>query len=265
MIERIRVADDVELAVDVAAPSDLPVFVLSNSIGANFHMWDEVVPLLEGRLRLIRYDTRGHGLSDTGTERLTIETLGRDIVTILDRIGIQKAILCGLSLGGLTAQWLGTSFSERFHGLVLANTAASFPPASMWLDRAKTVRDQGLAPLVAPTLDRWFTRSFRERRPDRIAEIAKMIEGNSAEGYARCCEVLAESDLRESIKNITLPTRVICGEHDPSTPPARGEEIVNLIANADMTTLNAAHVSSIEAPEAFANALLGFVGKLKTT
>lgn len=265
MIERIRVADDVELAADVAAPSNLPVLVLSNSIGANFHMWDEVVPLLAGRLRLIRYDTRGHGLSDTGSGAITLETLGRDIITILDRIGIQKAVLCGLSLGGITAQWLGSAFSERFHGLILANTAANFPPASMWLDRAKAVREQGLAPLVPPSLDRWFTKAFQQRRPERVAEIAEMIKNNSIEGYARCCELLAEADVREAIKSITLPTRVICGEHDPSTPPARGQEIVSLIPNADMKTLNAAHVSSIEAPEAFANAVLSFVDKLKTT
>lgn len=263
MIERIQVAPDATLAVDVAPPSELPALIFSNSIGANFHMWDEVLPLLAGKARLIRYDTRGHGLSDIGSERVTIEALGNDIITILDRLGISKAFLCGLSLGGLTAQWLGVNHAQRFHGLMLANTAANFPPATMWQERAKTVREQGMAPLIALTLERWFTPSFRERHPARVAEVSKMIGATSSEGYAHCCEVLAETDMSKTISTIKLPVRVVCGAHDPSTTPARGHELVDLIPNADLVTLEAAHVSSIEAPEAFAKSVSEFIARVK--
>lgn len=259
MIERIQVAPDVTLAVDVAPPCDMPALVFSNSIGANFHMWDEVASLLAGKVRIIRYDTRGHGLSDIGSEPITIETLGQDVIAILDRLGISRAFLCGLSLGGLTAQWLGANCPERLYGLLLANTAANFPPAQMWHDRAKAVREQGMAPLVAPTLERWFTQPFRHRKPDRVAEVSKMIAATSTEGYARCCEVLAQTDMSKTISSIQLLVRVICGAHDPSTTPARAQELVDLIPNADLITLEAAHVSSIEAPREFAQAALDFI------
>ncbi len=259
MIERIEVCEGITLAVDFAGPSTAPVLVLSNSIGANFHMWDEVAALLAGKLRIIRYDTRGHGLSQIGLEPIAIETLGSDVIAILDRLGIERAILCGLSLGGLTAQWLGVNHARRFQGLILANTAANFPPPQMWHDRAKTVREQGMAPLVGATLERWFTRSFRDREPERMSEVSEMIASNSCEGYARCCEVLAQTDMAGAIAEIRLPVRVICGAHDPSTSPERAKELVWAIPNSDLVTLDAAHLSSIEAPEEFAKAVLNFV------
>ena len=247
------------LAVDAAPPSDTPVLIFGNSIGANFHMWDEVIPLLAGKVRIIRYDTRGHGLSNIGTEPITIETLGKDVITILDRFGVSQAFMCGLSLGGLTAQWLGAKHAKRFHGLMLANTAANFPPATMWHDRAKTVREQGMTPLIGPTLERWFTPAFRKRETERVSEVSKMIAATSAKGYACCCEVLAQTDMSKAIMSIQSPVRVISGAHDPSTTPARAQELVDLIPDADLVMLPAAHISSIEAPNEFAKAVLEFI------
>lgn len=260
MIENIEVAPGVALAVDAAAPSHLPTLLCSNSIGADLHMWDDIVPMLSNKVRLIRYDTRGHGQSGIGAEPLSIDTLGQDILAILDRLGIERAFLCGLSLGGLTAQWLGAEHSHRFHGIILANTAANFPPDTMWYDRAKAVRVQGIGPLLSPTLDRWFTKSFQQSNQARMADIAAMIVATSREGYARCCEVLAATDLSGAITKIPVPVRVICGAHDPSTTPARGEELVRLIPQADMITLNAAHISAVEAAADFAKAVDDFIG-----
>ena len=261
MIEKIQVADNVALAVDAAPASDAPVLVLSSSIGADMHMWDEVVPLLSSCFRIVRYDTRGHGSSDIGSGPVTIENLGNDVIAILDHLNISRAFLCGLSLGGLTAQWLALHHADRFAGVILANTAPNFPPASMWHDRAKTVREQGMQPLVAATLDRWLTKSFRESHPDRVAEVSKMIAGTSPEGYALCCEVLARTDLSDKLGAVRIPVRVICGEHDPSTTPLRGKELVDRIALADMITIPAAHISAIEAPEQFADGVLEFVSR----
>jgi 3-oxoadipate enol-lactonase len=260
-IERIEVEPGVSLAVDIAPPSAKPVVMLSNSIGAGLGMWDEFVERMSDQARIIRYDARGHGSSDVPAGPYTIERLGRDVLAILDTLDVQRAIFCGLSLGGLTGMWLGAAHAERLAGLVLANTAANFPPATMWQERAAAVRVSGMGPLVGATLDRWFTKPFQERSPDRVADIGKMFAATPAEGYAGCCAVLADADLKPRLRNITTPVRVICGKHDPSTPPARGEELVASLPKADMVTLDAAHISAVEAPDAFAEAVRQFMSR----
>jgi pimeloyl-ACP methyl ester carboxylesterase len=153
-------------------------------------MWDDVVVRMKSRVRVIRYNTRGHGGSALGDQPLTIERLGLDVIAIMDRLEIRRAVFCRLSLGGLTGQWLGGgAFPERFEGLILANTAPNFPPPDLWTQRARAVRERGMRELVAPTLERWLTKGFRDRRPDRAAEVARMIEEMPAEGMpaaAKC-------------------------------------------------------------------------------
>ena len=260
-IKRIEVEPGVHLAVEVLAAADKPVVMLSNSIAASMGMWDEVVDRLANQVRFVRYDTRGHGKSDVPAGPYTIERLGLDAIAILDALNIRQAVFCGLSLGGLTGMWLGANRSERLSGLVLANTAPNFPPASMWQDRAAAVRSNGMSSLVAATLDRWFTKAFRERAPQRIAQMAEMIGAIPAEGYAGCCDVLAIADLKPHLSDISCPVQVICGAHDPSTPPARAEEIVAGIKGAEMVTLDAAHISAVEAPDAFAHELVKFTSR----
>jgi 3-oxoadipate enol-lactonase len=260
--QKVEVEPEVRLEVDAGAPSTLPAVIFSNSIGSDYGMWDEVVARMKGRVRLVRYNTRGHGGSALGDQPLTIVRLGLDVIAIMDALEIRRAVFCGLSLGGLTGQWLGSAFPERFDGLILANTAPNFPPPDLWMQRARAVRERGMRELVGPTLERWLTKEFRDRRPDRTAEVAKMVEATSAEGYARCCELLATSDLAEALPKISAPVRVICGQYDPSTPPTRGAEIVAAARDADLLTLNAAHISAIEAADAFAAAGLEFVERV---
>jgi 3-oxoadipate enol-lactonase len=255
----VEVEPEIRLEVEAGPATALPVVVFSNSIGADYGMWDEVVAHLQGRAHVVRYNTRGHGRSALGARTLTIERLGLDVIAIMDVLKIRKAVFCGLSLGGLTGQWLGGAFPGRFHGLILANTAPNFPPPDLWTQRARAVRERGMQQLVGPTLERWLTKEFRDKNPDRTAEVAKMVEATSAEGYARCCELLASTDLAAGLPNISVPVRVICGRYDPSTPPERGTEIVNAVRDADLLTLNAAHISAIEASEAFATAGIEFI------
>lgn len=254
----IEVEPGIRLSVVAAAPSDKPVLLLSNSIGASFEMWDEFAACAGERFRLIRYDTRGHGRSSVPLGPYTIDRLGRDVIGILDALNAERAIVCGLSLGGLTAMWLGAAFPERVSGLILANTAASFPPPGLWRERAAAVRAEGMAPLVTATLDRWFTRAFQAAQPERVAEIGRMVGATPPEGYAACCEVLAATNLTKDLSAITCKVQVICGAHDRSTPPSRGEELVTAIAGATMVTLDTAHISAIESAEQFANTVLKF-------
>ena len=261
-IQQIEVEPGVRLAVDVPPSSATPVVMLSHSVGANFGMWDEIVQRLSGHARIVRYDTRGHGRSDAPKGPYTLERLGNDAIAILDALEIRRAIFCGLSLGGLTGMRVGASHPERLNGLILANRAANFPPPAMWHDRAVMVRANGMAPLLDPTIDRWFSKTYQTAHPERIAAIRAMVAANSPEGYASCCEVLAAADMKPFLSEIRCPVHVICGAHDPSTPPARGEEIVAEIAGATLAVLDAAHISAIEAADAFAAELARFVAKV---
>jgi pimeloyl-ACP methyl ester carboxylesterase len=158
--------------------------------------------------------------------------------------------------------WLSANAPSRFAGIILANTAPNFPPPELWKGRAEAVRTSGMAPFVEPTLDRWFTRAFRETSPKRVAEIGQMLQSTSIEGYAACCDVLAQADMSRQLDRIACPALVIAGQYDPSTPPSRGAEIVSAVAGARMVVLDAAHLSSVEAADAFALAIKDFMVKV---
>lgn len=259
---RIAVDPGVALEVEVTGAKGMPLLVLSNSLGAGRGMWDELVQLLKPIARIVRYDNRGHGRSDAPIGPLTLDRLGRDVLAIMDHLRVERAIFCGLSLGGLVGMWLGANASRRLDGLILANTAANFPPAELWKGRAEAVRASGMAPLVGATLERWFTKAFRDEAPARVAEIGRTLSSTSVEGYATCCEVLAQSDMLPFLNRISCPVRVIAGQYDPSTPPSRGTEIIEATTDAEMVTLEAAHLSSIEAAVAFAAEVRDFLSKI---
>ncbi len=262
-VQNIEVEAGIRLAVSVSGALDKPAIVFSNSLAASYGMWDEVAERLAPYACLVRYDTRGHGLSDAPESGYTIETLGNDVLAVLDKLEIPRAVICGVSLGGLIGMWLGVHASNRVSGLVLANTAANFPPETMWRDRAATARSSGVASFVQPSLERWVTSGYRDKHKSRVAELAAMIAGTSPAGYAGCCEVLAATNVLPDLSRISCPVRSVAGRHDPSTPPARAEEIAAAIPQADLVTLDAAHISCVEAPDAFAESVRDFLTLIK--
>ncbi|WP_458756838.1 3-oxoadipate enol-lactonase [Afipia sp. TerB] len=264
-LQHIEVESGVRLAVRVSGAADKPAIVLSNSLASDMGMYDEVAERLAADARLIRYDTRGHGLSDAPEGGYSIERLGRDVIAILDTLKIARAVVCGTSLGGLTAMWLGIHAADRVSGLIPANTAANFPPATMWRERAATVRASGVDSLVQGSLERWVTADYRAQHSARVEQLAQMIRTTAPAGYAGCCEVLAETNLLPELAKIACPVRVIAGRHDPSTPPSRGEEIVSVVKGASLVTLEAAHISAVEAPDAFAAAVREFLSSIEKT
>jgi 3-oxoadipate enol-lactonase len=264
---QIRLGDGATIAFECSNIDDrhapqLPAILFSNSLASDSTIWDAVVAALPG-LRLIRYDTRGHGGSTLGERPAGIDTLGTDALAVLDAAGVKRAVVCGLSLGGLTAMWLGVHAPERVAGLVLANTAASYPPAQMWRDRYATALTEGMASIVEPTLQRWFKDAFRTAGHPVVQRIASMIGATDPRGYAECACVLEVADLNASLPQIRCPSLVIVGTHDPSTPPSRGEELVAAIPNASMAALDAAHMSCVEDPAGFASLLRDFSLSLK--
>jgi 3-oxoadipate enol-lactonase len=239
--------------------ADAPVLVLSNSLGTDLGMWDAQVPELARAFRVLRYDTRGHGASTAAPGPYAIDLLGRDVIGLLDRLGIERAHFCGLSLGGMTGMWLGVHAPARLHRLVLANTAARIGSPETYNARIDQVRAGGMGAVSQAVLARWFTPAFAARHPDRIADMRRMIERTPAEGYAACCAAIRDMDQRDAVAAISAPTLVITGIHDLATPAADGRFLAERIKGATCVELDAAHLSNIEAAPAFTAALLAFL------
>lgn len=236
-----------------------PVLLLSNSLGTTLEMWDPQIPVLAGRFRVLRYDSRGHGRSDAPAGPYTIERLGRDVLALLDGLGVARASFCGLSMGGMVGMWLGVNAPERLERLVLANTSASIGAPEVWEQRIATVNTQGMAAIVPGVIDRWFTKRFQEQDPAAVERIAAMLRATDARGYAACCAAVRDMDQAQAIGAIRVPTLVIGGTHDLATPMDHSHAIVQRIAGAKLVELDAAHLANIEQAPAFTQALLDFL------
>jgi 3-oxoadipate enol-lactonase len=255
----IKTDDGCTIHVEVEGPDDAPVLMLSNSLGTNLHMWDEQTGPFTRHFRLVRYDRRGHGRSSVPKGPYTMERLGRDVVCVLDGLGIQTINWCGLSMGGMVGMWLGANAGNRIDKLILSNTAAYFPDKSIWDGRIKFVRDKGLQGLVDGNMERWFTKDFRERSPAAMAKMRQMFLATQVDGYIGCGEAIRDMDHRPLLSKITAPTLVIAGKHDPATTLEAGEFIKEHIPGAKIAVLEAAHISNLEQPEVYADTVLGFL------
>ncbi len=256
----VSAADSCRIFYRVEGPPTAPPLILSNSLGTDHMMWQAQASVLNRQFRVIRYDVRGHGASDAFHTEYTLEQLGRDVLAVADRLNLNRFLFCGLSLGGLTGQWLGVNAPERIESLVLAGTSAHFPPAEMWDERIAAVKDTGMASLSDLTLERFFTRRFHQAQPTTIALFRHIFEHMEPQGYLGCCAALKSADMRDQLRKITAPTLVISGEHDPSTPPERGEFIADQITGADHIVLDAAHISNVEQPAAFSQSVVDHFG-----
>jgi 3-oxoadipate enol-lactonase len=176
--------------------------MLSNSLGTNLHMWDEQVAPLTRHFRLLRYDRRGHGKSSVPKGPYTMERLGRDVVAVLDALGIHKINWCGLSMGGMVGQWLGANAPNRIDKLILSNTSSFFPDKAMWDGRIKFVREKGLAAIVDANMERWFTKDFRARSPQTMAKMRDMFVATKVDGYVGCGEAIRDMDHRPLLAKI---------------------------------------------------------------
>lgn len=224
-----------------------PPLVLSSSLGTTHELWEPNLRALRARHRVVRYDHPGHGRSPAGPD--TIEGLARAALELLDELALERVTFCGLSLGGMVGMWLGAHAPERLERLVLCCTAPRLAPAEQWLERAATVRRDGLEAIADAVLERWFTPRFAGDR----ARWRAMLVSTPPEGYARCCEAIARMDLRDELAALGVPTTVILGRHDPVVD----EESKRLLAAAGpVVELDAAHLANVEQPERFATAVL---------
>jgi 3-oxoadipate enol-lactonase len=239
----------VELNYLLEGPEDAPVLVLSNSLGTTLGMWDDQAPELRKRFRLMRYDHRGHGGSPVPSGPYTIEDLGRDVLAMLDGLGIERFSFCGLSIGGAVGMWLAGEAPERVERLVLCCTAPRFD-SEAYDARARKVRAEGVDSVADAVLERWFTPEFRAARPETVEWAGSMLRGTPAEGYAGCCEAIRDADLRDRLEDIRAPVLVIAGAEDPAATVDQAEAIRDSIPDARLVVIDgAAHLANVEQPD----------------
>jgi 3-oxoadipate enol-lactonase len=238
-------------------PADAPVVVLSNSLGTTLQMWEPQVPALSEQFAVLRYDHPGHGRSRDSAPARSVETLARGVLDILDEHGIGRVSFCGLSLGGAVGMWLAINAPERIERLALACTSARFGLRENWLARAATVRAHGVEAVADAVLELWFTPRTHEEAPALVSAYRAMMISAEREGYAGCCEALADWDPGDELAAIRAPTLVLAGSEDPATPPAQGESIARRIPGARLSVLDGAgHLANLERADVFSRLLL---------
>lgn len=252
-------SQDAEINYQTFGDAAKPALVFSNSLGTNFKMWQPQIDHFQQDFFVICYDTRGHGASSAPQGPYTLDQLGQDVVNLLDHLNIEKAAFCGISMGGLTGQWLAINKPERFSHVVVCNTGAKIGQEQAWQDRAALVREQGLTPIASTAAGRWFTEPFIQSNAATVATLSNDLGAGSPEGYASCCEALAKADVREQLKDIQVPVLIVAGQQDPVTTVADGEFMQQRIANSELFEINASHISNIEQPEAFNQAVQAFI------
>jgi 3-oxoadipate enol-lactonase len=241
-----------------------PVLILSHSLGADHGMWAPQMADLLSHFQVLRYDTRGHGASDAPQGEYSIEQLGRDVLGLADALAMKQFAFCGLSMGGAIGQWLAIQAPDCLSRLVLANTSPQFGPRSNWDTRMKAVNDGGMAAIADAVMGRFF--SPETLANDAYAKAVKSVFlGTNPVGYLGCCAAIRDFDSRESLPQIRVPTLVIAGDRDVSTPwEGNSEVLVRDIPGARAVRLPSTHISNIECPSAFTAALLEFSALRRT-
>lgn len=255
-------ANDIEINCEVSGKQDAPVVVMSHSLGSSLAMWNPQMEALESHFRVLRYDLRGHGGSNAPPGAYTLEQLGEDAVCLLDALRIQVAHWVGLSIGGMIGQYLALNHADRLRSLVLCDTAAALPEdaQAMRQQRIGIAREQGMEPLVEPTLERWFTAAFLRRNPPQVELIRRQFLTTPTAGYIGCSEAIGNLNYLKRLFEIKIPTLIIVGEEDPATPVTASEAIHERIPGSRLVVLpSAAHLSNVEQPEAFNRALIDFL------
>lgn len=248
----------IELFYDLSGPEGAPVIVFSNSLGTDLSMWDAQAAALSETFRCLRYDTRGHGRSQVVDAPFTIDDLAHDLAGLLDGLGIARAHVVGLSLGGMTGQVLALLHPDKVDRLVLCATSAHMPPANLWQERADIVRLKGMAAVADSVIGRWFTP--QSQGGAGAARTRAGLLATDPVGYGRACEAIGAMDLRGRIGAIAAPTLVVAGADDPATPVAMSEEICRLIAGAALAVVPAAaHLIAVEQPGALTSHIAAFL------
>jgi 3-oxoadipate enol-lactonase len=246
----------VRLHHDVSGRPGRPTVILGGSIGSTVAAWEPQRAALAADFHVIAYDHRGHGGSPAPTGPYSIDDLAQDVLGLLDDLQVQRAHLVGLSLGGMVAQQISARAPHRVDRLVLLCTAAHYSDRESWTERARIVRAGGTEAVADATMERWLTAGYRHDHPQEIARLRQMLVDIDREGYAGCCEAIADMDLRDALSRIRAPTLVLAGAQDPAAPPEQMRELAVAIDGARFAIVPGAHVPPLEHPDIVTSLLL---------
>jgi 3-oxoadipate enol-lactonase len=261
-VKKVKV-NGVDLAYRFDGPAGGRMVMMSNSLMSDHTMWDVTIPALTDRYRVLRYDTRGHGLSGTTPGPYSIGMLADDAVGLLNALGIQQVHFVGLSMGGMIGQQVGARYPERVYSLSLCDTASEMPPRAMWEERLATARSQGIPGLLEGTIQRWFTGAFIARAPEAIERVRRMISLTGSEGYIACASAVRDMAQTTMLLQVKAPTLILVGRQDPACTVEQATVIQRMIDGSQMIVLeNAAHLANVEQPEAFNRALRSFIDRV---
>lgn len=249
------------IAYRVDGADAAPAIVLLNSLGTTHGMWEWQMPALRD-WRVVRYEHSGHGESELRAGHVSIESLGDDLLALMDHVGVERAVLCGCSMGGILALRTAAAYPDRVQGIVLANTGAKVGTVAGWNARIDDVRAGGMAAIREGVVRRFLSDGFRARHPEVVASIEAMLDGTDPRGYIAACEALRDADARPLVPQVRTPTLVVVGSFDESTPPALGEALHAGIEGSRLEILPTAHLSMVELPRAFNGALGEFLGRV---
>jgi 3-oxoadipate enol-lactonase len=241
-------------------PRQLRTIVFVNSLGTDLRIWDDVVAHFAGDFRILRYDLRGHGLSEAPPAPYSVDDLAADLAALLDARKVKSAILVGLSVGGMIAQSLAARRPDLVHLLILCDTAHKIGTPEMWSARIEAIRKGGMGAIADGVLERWFSTEFRQTRSAEVAGYRNMLVRTPVEGYIGTCTALRDADLTETSRRLTQPTLCLAGEEDRATPPELVQSMSVLIPSASFRTIpRAGHLPCVEQPRILAGRIEPFI------
>jgi 3-oxoadipate enol-lactonase len=254
--------NDIQVNYELSGKMDGDTVILSHSLGSSFSMWNPQMETLSEHFKVLRYDTRGHGGTDTPPGAYMLDQLGADAVGLLDALKIDKAHWVGLSMGGMIGQCLGLNYSDRFKSLSLCDTAAIMPDdfQSMRQERINIAQNQGMQALADPTMERWFTEPYLAQDPPGVKFIRDIFLKTAVTGFVGCMGAIGELNYLERLSEIQLPTLVIVGKEDMGTPVSAAEAINKRIPNSKLVVIDsAAHLCNVEQADVFNDVLMEFL------
>lgn len=247
------------ISYDCLGRDSNPPLILSHSLGANRQMWDPQVAAFAEHFRVLAYDHPGHGESSLRPDAGNIGDYGQDVLALMDACGIDRAMYCGLSLGGMVGMWLGIHAGERFSRMVLCSTAAHIEDPDLLQGRIRHIRKQGLPSITDSVLSVWLTEDFRRGHPQTVEWVTGMFRSMKAEGYVLTSEMVCALDVREGLPSVRVPTMVVYGTQDRATPPAANQWIAAQIPGAQTLALDSAHLANVECVDEFTDRVVGFL------
>ena len=240
---------------------EAPCVVFANSLGTDFRLWDPILPMLPEGLRIIRYDKRGHGLSECPAPPYSMGALVNDAELLLNHLGVKDCVFVGLSIGGMIAQGLAVKQLDLIRGMVLSNTAAKIGQPAMWDDRIAAVKEGGISALADGIMERWFSKSFRAKADLNIWR--NMLNRQEDDGYIGCSAAISGTDFFGPTSGLRLPVLGIAGSEDGSTPPDLVRETVDLIPGSKFHLMKGVgHLPCVEKPKEYVQLLTDFLREI---